>query len=150
MQKLMAALAVSCFLFSSVLNAQSVKFDTSTLEAVNVFMTVEKLNGNKAIKVRKNPAVIKVDEPTFVRIKGIDFRDGTIEVKVLSRLTKNAPDYARGFIGVAFRINDSNSRYESVYQTRTIKVSDTILLQVKKFIQHTYYYIVLVRLDRDV
>jgi len=33
----------------------------------------------------------------------------------LSRLLKNAPDFARGFIGVAFRINDSNTKYESFY-----------------------------------
>jgi hypothetical protein len=34
---------------------------------------------------------------------------------MLSRLLKNAPEFARGFIGVAFRINDSNTRYESIY-----------------------------------
>ena len=34
---------------------------------------------------------------------------------MLSRLLKNAPDFARGFIGVAFRINDSNTKYESIY-----------------------------------
>jgi hypothetical protein len=28
---------------------------------------------------------------------------------------KDAPDFARGFIGVAFRINDSNTKYESIY-----------------------------------
>jgi len=33
----------------------------------------------------------------------------------LSRLLKDAPDFARGFIGVAFRINDSNTKYESIY-----------------------------------
>lgn len=27
----------------------------------------------------------------------------------------NAPDMARGFIGIAFRINDSNRKYESIY-----------------------------------
>ena len=34
---------------------------------------------------------------------------------MLSRLLKNAPDFARGFIGVAFRINDSNTKFESIY-----------------------------------
>ena len=28
---------------------------------------------------------------------------------------KDAPDFARGFIGIAFRINDSNTKYESIY-----------------------------------
>jgi hypothetical protein len=34
---------------------------------------------------------------------------------VLSRLLKNAPESARGFIGIAFRVNDSSSRFESIY-----------------------------------
>ena len=38
-----------------------------------------------------------------------------IEVKVLSRLLKNAPPTARGFIGIAFRIDDKNSMFESIY-----------------------------------
>jgi hypothetical protein len=33
----------------------------------------------------------------------------------LSRLLRNAPDFARGFIGVAFRINNSNAKYECIY-----------------------------------
>src|SRR5205814_6058844 len=55
------------------------------------------------------------DEPTFVKIPGINFKNGAIEVKVLSRLLKDAPAFARGFIGVAFRINDSNTKYECIY-----------------------------------
>jgi len=51
----------------------------------------------------------------LITLKGIDFKNGTIEVKVLSRLLNNAPDFARGFIGVAFRINDNNTKYESIY-----------------------------------
>jgi len=55
------------------------------------------------------------DAPTYTKIKGIEFKNGTIEVTVLSRLLKNAPEYARGFIGVAFRINDNNSKFECIY-----------------------------------
>jgi len=71
--------------------------------------------GKESVKVIKDSSVKEADEPTFVRIKGTDFKNGTIEVKVLSRLLKNAPDYARGFIGIAFRVNDSNTRYECIY-----------------------------------
>jgi hypothetical protein len=82
---------------------------------VDVSLSIEKLMSKEVIKVIKDSSVKAVDEPTFVKIKGIDFKNGTIEVKVLSRLLKNAPDFARGFIGVAFRINDSNTKYESIY-----------------------------------
>jgi hypothetical protein len=78
-------------------------------------MAIEKLMGSDVLKAIKDSSVKEVDEPTFVKIKGVNFRNGSIEVKVLSRLLKNAPDFARGFIGVAFRINDSNTKYESIY-----------------------------------
>ena len=95
--------------------SQSISLNKKNLEAVHVFMSVEKLMGKEIIKVIKDSTVKDVDEPTFVKIKGIDFKNGTIEVKVLSRLLKNAPDFSRGFIGVAFRINESNTKYESIY-----------------------------------
>jgi len=97
------------------LYAQNINFDKNNLEAVQVVMSIEKLDGKTVVKAIKDSAVNKVDEPTFVKIKGIQFNNGTFEVKVLSRLLKDAPDFARGFIGVAFRINDSNTKYESIY-----------------------------------
>jgi hypothetical protein len=95
--------------------SQAIKLDSKRLEAVKVSMSIEKLMGKEVVKAIKDSSVKEVDEPTFVKIKGINFRNGTIEVKVLSRLLENAPNFARGFIGVAFRINDSSTKYESIY-----------------------------------
>jgi hypothetical protein len=97
------------------LHAQLINFSKGNVEAVNVTMSFEKSIGKEIIKAVKDSGINAIDEPTFVKIKGINFKNGTIEVKVLSRLLKDAPDFARGFIGVAFRINDSNSKYESIY-----------------------------------
>jgi hypothetical protein len=110
-------LLLSILNFVGLLNssAQIFKLDKNNLEAVNVFMSIEKLNGKDVIKVIKDSTVAESDEPTFVKVKLSEFQNGIIEVKVLSRLLKNAPEFARGFIGVAFRINDSNTRYESIY-----------------------------------
>jgi hypothetical protein len=33
----------------------------------------------------------------------------------LSKLVKNAPDSARGFIGIAFHINEDNSKFNGIY-----------------------------------
>jgi hypothetical protein len=102
-------------LLSGNLNAQRIKLDNNSLEAVQVYMSIEKMMGSEVIQVVKDSTVKAVDEPTFVKIKGIEFSNGTIEVKVLSRLLKNASEFARGFIGVAFRINDSNTKFENIY-----------------------------------
>ena len=95
--------------------AQTIGFDKSNLEANHVYMSIEKMNGKQVVKVVKDSTQNGADLPTFVKIKDIVFKEGTIEIKVLSRLLKNAPAYARGFIGVAFHIDPLNSKFEGIY-----------------------------------
>ena len=108
-------IVIPAIFLSMTAYSQKIKFDSSRLDAVKVMMSIEKLSGKQAVKVIKDSTVQAFDQPTFVKIRGVDFRNGIIEVKVLSRLLKNAPEFARGFIGIAFRVNDSNSKYESIY-----------------------------------
>ncbi len=79
-------------------------------------MSLTTIAGKKAVRVTKDSSLKAVDEPTYVRIANLaDFRNGVIEVKVLSRLLPNASPASRGFIGLAFRINDDNTKFESIY-----------------------------------
>lgn len=100
---------------SMTLYAQEIQLTEWRLQAVGVSMATESVKGKKAVRVVKDTTVKEFDEPTFVKIRGTKFTNGTIEVKVLSRLMKDAPEFARGFIGIAFRINDSSNRFESIY-----------------------------------
>jgi hypothetical protein len=104
-----------CFACSLTLYSQTFKFDKNKLEAVNSSMSIERFMGKESVKVIKDSTVTEFDGPTFTKLKNTEFRNGTIEVQVLSRLLPNAPESARGFIGIAFRINDSNSKFESIY-----------------------------------
>ena len=114
--KLNLLFVIMLFLFvENSLSAQLISLNKNNIEAVNVTMSIEKLMDKQVLKVIKDSAIKEVDEPTFVKIKGINFKNGTIEVRVLSRLLKDAPAFARGFIGIAFRINDSNTKFESIY-----------------------------------
>lgn len=106
---------IAGILLSTNSYSQTIKLEPSRLEAVKVYMSIEKLMGSDVIKAIKDSSVTLNDEPTFVKIKGITFKNGIIEVKVLSRLLKDAPAFARGFIGVAFRINDSTTKFECIY-----------------------------------
>ncbi|WP_175580724.1 hypothetical protein [Paracnuella aquatica] len=115
MKRLQTMLLAFVLMGSTTVIAQKIKLTEDRLQAVDVSMSLEKIKGKKALRVVKDSTVNEVDEPTFVRINGINFTNGTIEVKVLSRLLKDAPAYARGFIGLAFHINDSNTKYESIY-----------------------------------
>lgn len=125
------------FLLQSVpdLNAQIFRFEKDMLEPINVSMTVEKFMGKDVVKVIKDPAIKEIDQATFVKIKGTEFRNGTIEVSVLSRLLPDAGPLARGFIGVAFRINEDNTKFESIYIRPTNARADD---QVRR--NHTLQY----------
>jgi len=115
MKHQLSILFACCIVCSMSLYSQTFKFEKNKLEAINSSMSIEKLMGKETIKVIQDSAVTKADEPTYVRIKGVEFRNGTIEVKVLSKLLPNAPASARGFIGIAFRVSDSNSKFECIY-----------------------------------
>ena len=111
-----ASILFICFFVCSVsLYSQTFKFDKHKLEAINSSMSIGKQMGKETVKVIQDSTVTKANEPTYVRIKGVEFRNGTIEVKILSKLLPNAPASARGFIGIAFRISDSNSKFECIY-----------------------------------
>ena len=55
------------------------------------------------------------DENTFLKAKNLAFHNGVIEVDVCGKLLPDAPDYARGFIGIVFRANENDSEFESFY-----------------------------------
>lgn len=81
----------------------------------NVFSADTTLDGEDVLRVIKDPVILADDEATYARLQNFEFYNGTIEVKVLSRLLPDAPDHARGFIGVSFRIDENNSHFEGLY-----------------------------------
>ncbi|MDH6250355.1 hypothetical protein M2347_000082 [Chryseobacterium sp. H1D6B] len=95
--------------------SQKINLDGSNLLPNKVNMQIDNSKGESIVKVVKDPAVKEADEPTFVRINNTDFKNGIIEVEVLSRLLPTASRTDRGFIGLAFRINETNSRFEVLY-----------------------------------
>ena len=113
MKKLFFSIIAILLYFSSF--AQKISTDLSSYEASNVFLFAEKMESKNVLKVVIDTSLKTFDEPTFAKLKNITFENGTIEVKVLSRLHKDAPAWARGFIGLAFRIDEKNSKFESIY-----------------------------------
>ncbi len=110
--------------FAVVVFGQNLTYKKQEFELNNVKASVVKLKGQKVLKIErdlgalpfdKDNMVATVDEPTYAKLKGVDFENGIIEVKVLSRLLESAPDFARAFIGIAFHIDDSNTNFQSIY-----------------------------------
>lgn len=84
-------------------------------EEVNTSISDSELHDEKVLRVIKANKIMEFDENTYAKLKTIRFHNGIIEVKMLSRLLPDAPDFARGFIGIAYRINDDDSQFESFY-----------------------------------
>ena len=98
--------------------------DINEFEAVHTEISNVLLNGETAVRVVKADKLMQFDENTLVRVKDCDFHNGTIKVKMLSRLLPDAPDFARGFIGIVYKVNDNNSEFESFYIRPTNGMTD--------------------------
>ena len=110
------SLVITCFFLSAAdVHSQAIKLEKNNLQAVQVSMSIETLLGTQVVKVIKDPGVKASDAPTFVKIEETNFKNGIIEATVLSRLLPNASEFARGFIGIAFRVADDNSKFECIY-----------------------------------
>jgi len=105
--------------------AQEIVFQNQKFEINAVEAEVVQLNGEQVLKVERDLKALAfdvknlaatVDEPTYVKLKNVSLENGIIEVKMLSRVQNPSPfEAAQGFIGLAFRISEQDSAYESIY-----------------------------------
>lgn len=82
---------------------------------INVESRLVNLNGEIVSRVVKSNKIMEFDENTYAKLADNSFHNGIIEVKMLSKLLPDAPDFARGFIGITFRVNEDDSKFESFY-----------------------------------
>lgn len=84
-------------------------------EAVHTSVDEVLFDGRTVLRVTKKDKVGLYDENTYAKVRDLQFHNGTIEVKLLSRLLPDAPDFARGFIGIVYRANEDDSEFEAFY-----------------------------------
>jgi hypothetical protein len=80
--------------------------------SVNVECSEETYLGRPSLKVADTG---KDTDATFAVITSLDFHDGSIELDVAGKPAAGAPEGARGFVGVAFRIQPDFSKFECFY-----------------------------------
>ena len=124
---------------------QQLTLNNQKFELKNVRGSITELHGEKVLKIERDlialPFDVKnleatVDEPTYAKLTNLDFEDGVIEVKMLSQIQDPSPfQFAQGFIGVAFRISEDDSAFESIYLRPKVGRSDN-----QAFRNHTVQY----------
>ena len=81
----------------------------------DVIPSIADHEGSSATRLVLTPDAETPDNPTFARIKDLEFHNGTIEVEIAGRPLPDAFPEARGFIGIAFRIQEDLSAFECMY-----------------------------------
>ncbi len=79
-----------------------------------VIAEMANFKGEDCLSLRFEPSQVIADAPNFAYFAS-DFHNGTIEVELAGTIEENAPEFARGFIGVAFRIAENLSPFEGIY-----------------------------------
>ena len=82
---------------------------------VDVDAGLSSSDGEAVLRVIKPEDNMEPDVPTYARLVGGDFHDGTIEVDVRARLSPWADIDCRGFVGFVFRASDADDRFEGFY-----------------------------------
>jgi hypothetical protein len=138
------ACTVCLAVLSLPLAAQELALDsTEGLELVNLVATPDSLNGQRGLKLSGDPEVLQEaqkkraammaamrargEQPrgpgTFEAlrtnhlavVKGSEFGNGTIEVEVSGQPAPGAQGGARGFVGIAWRLQDDSKTYDCFY-----------------------------------
>jgi hypothetical protein len=84
-----------------------------------VSLSQKAYKGEQALEIKmpssayQDPGKEALKDRNFMAWLPLEFQNGTIEATIASDLAPDAPDYARGFVGLAFRID--NDRFEKIY-----------------------------------
>jgi hypothetical protein len=133
----MSALACLAFLAADRCEAQQISLATlakSKVKSATAMVTT--YGGSPALTLNPKGAKDAGYSPggPLVLLDGVRFKDGAIDVDVAGAPTKGAPEDARGFIGVVFRVQ-TEARFEIIYLRPTNSHADD---QLRK--NHTTQY----------
>src|SRR5262245_12365654 len=104
----MTLVHASLWALPAILPAQS----SDHLSGKNVSIAQVNYKGRSAIQITATPGA--TNATSYAVIKDVLFRDGTIEVDLAGQPAAGAGAEARGFIGIAFRLQ-GDGRYEYIY-----------------------------------
>jgi len=122
-----SALYAAAFLALPALGlAQTKHLDLETtagLHALNVLLQPETHEGKRGVRVAEDSAAIsrlprevaQAGADLIAWIDGIDFGNGTIEAEIAAAPAPGADTSARGFAGIAFRVQSDHKTYDAFY-----------------------------------
>ncbi|QMW00625.1 hypothetical protein H3H32_21825 [Spirosoma foliorum] len=81
---------------------------------VHVEVSTETYLGKASVRL-VDPGNTNFSQVTYAKIKNLRFQNGTIELELAGKPLATAGEGARGFVGIAFRVADDDSKFECIY-----------------------------------
>jgi hypothetical protein len=93
------------------------------LRVVNAKAEPATLEGKKGLRVTETkeaqssqpPGAQRVTGESLVVVEGVEFGDGVIEAEIAGVPAPGAPETARGFVGIVFRLQNDMRTFETIY-----------------------------------
>lgn len=112
--RILSAVALAVLTAGMAGAGDAVSLAPSRLEPVGVDVAEVEYRGRTAVRLTEK-AGVAVEADSLAVIPDLSFGDGTIEVEVAGAPRADAFEGARGFVGIAFRLQKDPARYECFY-----------------------------------
>ncbi|HEV7606405.1 MAG TPA: hypothetical protein VGO61_03670 [Steroidobacteraceae bacterium] len=109
---------LAALLLPTMSPAQTARYplnSTAGLRPHNVVVEPATLRGKKGLKVMASAESPQSGDETLVLINDLEFGDGVIEAEISGEVRAGAPEGARGFVGIAFRVQNDLRTYDAFY-----------------------------------
>jgi hypothetical protein len=113
-------LGAGVLLLPTLLLAQTARYPLDSAQGLrphNVVAEPATLQGKKGIKVLASQESVPpgTNVETLLIINDLEFSDGVIEAEIAGDVRQGAPEGARGFVGIAFRVQNDLRTYDAFY-----------------------------------
>jgi hypothetical protein len=112
-------LALGALVLPTLLSAQTARYPLASMANLrphNVVAEPATLHGKKGVRVAASlEAPPTGPTESMVVINGREFGDGVIEAEIAGDVRPGAPETARGFVGIAFRVQPDLKTYDAFY-----------------------------------
>jgi hypothetical protein len=113
-----SAMALAAVIGTAALADSARHFPLSSAEGLtplNVTIRPATLAGKKGIRIEAAREIAATSPEELAVLDGTNFGDGVIEVEIAGDIQPGAPDTARGFVGIAFRVQEDLKTYDAFY-----------------------------------
>jgi hypothetical protein len=106
-------------LLPGLVSAQTNQYPLEAIEGLRLHNVIAKsatLQGKKGLQLTAAPMTPGQSEPDLLAwIEGVEFSNGVIEAEVAGAPAAGAFEGARGFVGIAFRVQEDRKTYDAFY-----------------------------------